>query len=52
MKQDDVFSDRPLRASRLSHGLHTRYLSEILGRRAARDIERGIPLIWDLAEKV
>jgi len=52
MKQGDMFSDRTVRAIRPSHGLHTRYLSEILGRRAARDIERGTPLSWDLVEKV
>jgi len=52
MKRGDVFSGRTVRAIRPSHGLHTRYLSEVLGRRAARDIERGTPLSWDLVEKV
>jgi N-acetylneuraminate synthase len=48
MKQGDVFSQTTVRAIRPSQGLHTRHLQEILGRRAARDIERGTPLSWDL----
>jgi pseudaminic acid synthase len=46
-----VFNMQNVRAIRPGHGLHTRHLPEILGRRAARDIERGTPLSWDLVEK-
>jgi N-acetylneuraminate synthase len=51
MKQGDVFSQTTVRSIRPSQGLHTRYLPEILGRKAARDIERGTPLSWDLVAK-
>ena len=44
----DVFTAGNVRSIRPAHGLHTRHLGEILGRRAARDIERGTPLSWDL----
>jgi N-acetylneuraminate synthase len=39
---DNVRSIRP------ADGLHTRHLEEVLGRRAARAIERGTPLAWEL----
>ena len=39
---DNVRSIRP------GHGLHTRYLGDVLGRQATRAIERGTPLAWDL----
>ncbi len=37
-----------VRDVRPGHGLHTRYLGEVLGRRAARDTKKGTPLSWDL----
>ena len=48
MKQGEVFSQENLRAIRPAHGLHTRHLEEVLGKRAACAIERGTPLSWDL----
>jgi N-acetylneuraminate synthase len=41
---DNVRSIRP------AHGLHPRYLPEVLGRCAARDVEAGTPLAWELIE--
>jgi N-acetylneuraminate synthase len=37
-----------VRSIRPGHGLAPRHLPEVLGRRAARDIERGTPLAWPL----
>ena len=37
-----------VRSIRPGHGLHTRYLEKVLGRRARGDIPRGTPLDWDL----
>jgi pseudaminic acid synthase len=51
MRQGEIFSERTVRAIRPSHGLHTRHLPKILGRKAARDIERGTPLSWDMVTK-
>jgi len=48
VKQGELFSISNVRSIRPGHGLHTRYLSKVLGRRAARNIERGTPLSWDL----
>jgi pseudaminic acid synthase len=48
MKRGEVFSSRNVRSIRPAQGLHTRYLQQILGKRAARPIERGTPLSWEL----
>ena len=44
----EIFSDENVRSIRPGHGLHTRHLPQIVGKRASRDIERGTPLSWDL----
>lgn len=48
VKRGELFTAENVRSIRPGHGLHTRHLTEILGRRAACDIERGTPLSWDL----
>jgi N-acetylneuraminate synthase len=48
VKAGEVFTEENVRSIRPGYGLHTRYLGEVLGRRAARDIERGTPMSWDL----
>jgi N-acetylneuraminate synthase len=50
VKRGSLFTAENVRSIRPGHGLHTRHLAEILGRRAARDIERGTPLSWELVE--
>ena len=47
----DVRAGEPLtaenvRSIRPGHGLHTRYLDLVIGKRAAQDIARGTPLEW------
>lgn len=44
----EMFTEENVRSIRPGYGLHTRYLDQVLGRRAARDIERGTPLSWDI----
>jgi pseudaminic acid synthase len=48
VKRGEVFTEANVRSIRPGHGLHTRHLAEVLGKRAMRDIERGTPLSWDL----
>jgi N-acetylneuraminate synthase len=48
VKKGNPFTSGNVRSIRPSQGLHTRYFQEILTKRAARDIERGTPLSWDL----
>jgi pseudaminic acid synthase len=46
VKAGEVFTAENVRSIRPGHGLHTRYLNEIMGRRATQDIQRGTPLNW------
>lgn len=46
----EAFTEHNVRSIRPGHGLHTRHLPELLGRRAGRPIERGTPMSWDLVE--
>ena len=40
----DLFTSENVRSIRFGQGLHPRFLDIVLGRRATRDIKRGIPL--------
>jgi N-acetylneuraminate synthase len=51
VKHGETFTEENVRSIRPGQGLHTRYLKQIMGRRAARDIERGTPLDWELIEQ-
>jgi len=48
MKAGDVFTEENVRSIRPGYGLPPKYLKDVLGRRAARDIARGALLSWDL----
>lgn len=48
IRAGELFTAANVRSIRPGHGLHTRHLPEILGRRAARSIARGTPLSWDI----
>jgi pseudaminic acid synthase len=48
VKKGEAFTAANVRSIRPGHGLHTRHLAEVLGKRAARDTERGTPLSWEL----
>ena len=48
IKAGEAFTEENVRSIRPGHGLAPKYLRDVLGRRAARDIEGGSPLKWDL----
>ncbi len=48
VKQGELFTRENVRSIRPADGLHTRHLAQVLGKRAAHDIERGTPLSWNL----
>jgi N-acetylneuraminate synthase len=50
VKQGEVFTRENVRSIRPGNGLHTRHLSGIISKRAARDIARGTPMAWELVE--
>jgi N-acetylneuraminate synthase len=51
MKAGEVFDDSRVRSIRPGLGLHPRHLQEVLGCRAAQDIEAGTPLSWRLVRR-
>jgi N-acetylneuraminate synthase len=46
----ELFTTENVRSIRPGHGLPPRFLKSILGRRAARDLERGTPLAWEAVQ--
>ncbi|MGE3540903.1 MAG: pseudaminic acid synthase [Candidatus Tectimicrobiota bacterium] len=46
IKTGEPLTSENIRAIRPGHGLHTRYLDDVLQRRASQDIPRGTPLRW------
>jgi N-acetylneuraminate synthase len=47
----ESFTEDNVRAIRPGDGLAPRHLPEVLGRRAARALDRGTPLSWDLVDR-
>jgi pseudaminic acid synthase len=50
VKKGETLTPENVRSIRPGHGLHTRHLAEVIGKRAVRNIERGTPVTWDLIE--
>ncbi len=48
MKPGEEFTGENVRSIRPGHGLHPRYLSDVLGRRATCAVAKGTPLTWGL----
>lgn len=48
VKAGELLTEDNVRSIRPGQGLHTRYLEQVLGRRAREDVHRGTPLSWDL----
>lgn len=51
IKKGEKFTPENIRSIRPGHGLAPKYYDEVIGKMAAEDIERGIPLVWDLIQK-
>jgi pseudaminic acid synthase len=50
IKKGEIFTSDNIRSIRPSHGLHTKYYEDILGKTAREDIEFGTPLSWKLID--
>ncbi|EMN01256.1 pseudaminic acid synthase [Leptospira noguchii str. 1993005606] len=48
IKKGDEFSNTNVKAIRPGYGLHPKFLQEVIGKKASRDIERGTPVQWNL----
>ena len=46
--EGEVFTSENVRSIRPGHGLPTRHLKDVRGKRAGRPISRGTPFTWDL----
>ena len=51
VRAGEPFTRDNVRSIRPGHGMHPRYLEEVLEARAARDIDRGTPLAWPLIDR-
>lgn len=50
MKKGDVFSEDNIRSIRPGDGLPPKYLNDILGKKAKKELKRGVPLNWEVIE--
>lgn len=50
VKKGEQFSEKNVRSIRPGYGLHTRYISQVIGRQAQCNISKGTPLHWDMIE--
>ncbi len=50
MKKGEVFTEQNVRSIRPGYGLHPKYLKDVLGRKAKKDIKKGTPLSWELID--
>ncbi len=48
VKAGEELTAENVRSIRPGNGMHTKHYEEVLGKRAAKDIEKGTPLSWDL----
>jgi pseudaminic acid synthase len=46
MKAGEIFTEENVRSIRPGYGLPPKYISDVVGRRATRNIARGTPLSW------
>jgi N-acetylneuraminate synthase len=51
IKKGELFTKQNVRSIRPADGLHPRHFQEVLGKRAACDVERGTPLSWALVAR-
>jgi pseudaminic acid synthase len=50
VKAGEIFTEENVRSIRPGYGLHPKYLRDVIGKRARKNITRGTPLRWDLIE--
>ena len=48
VRKGELFTEKNIRSVRPGFGLHPKHLSRILGKRAARDLEKGTALSWEM----
>jgi pseudaminic acid synthase len=51
MKKGETFTEQNVRSIRPGNGIAPKYLQDILGHKANTNIDKGIPLSWDLVDQ-
>jgi pseudaminic acid synthase len=51
IKQGELFTEDNLKSIRPGFGIHTKYLKEILGKKACCDLKKGTAMNWEYVEK-
>lgn len=51
IEKGEVITEKNVRSIRPGFGMHPRYLQEILGKGAARSLQKGTPLQWEMIEE-
>ena len=50
VKKEEVFTEENVRSIRPGFGLETRYIGDVLGKKARFDVEKGTPVEWGMVE--
>ncbi|AEA34599.1 pseudaminic acid synthase [Hippea maritima] len=50
VKRGEIFNEDNVKSIRPGYGLNPKFLKDILGKKARKDIKKGTPLQWDLIE--
>lgn len=50
IKAGELFTKENVKSIRPGYGLHPKYLKDVLGKKARKDIKKGTPLSWELFE--
>jgi len=51
IKAGETLTEENVRSIRPGHGLHPKYLMDVLGKKARKDVQKGTPVSWDLIEE-
>ncbi|MBP7089111.1 MAG: pseudaminic acid synthase [Candidatus Omnitrophica bacterium] len=51
IKKGELFTEDNIKSIRPSNGIKLKYLREIIGKAAAKDIKKAVPLSWNLIKK-
>ena len=50
IKKGEYFSKENIKSIRPGHGLHPKYFLNIIGKKASKDIKKGLPLLKDMID--
>jgi len=50
VRAGEVFTEENVRSIRPGYGLHPKFMNDVIGRKAKRDIKKGTPLSWSLID--